>query len=78
MSPVARRGAGRRAPRLAADERLAGRITRVGRFAKVDPRRGRALPGFAQLLAFTGWMVFMEESFRRAVRARRTAGTDQG
>lgn len=74
MSTVSRHPALRRAPRLTTDERLASRITRVGRFAKVDPRRGRPLPGFTQLLAFLCWVVFVEESFRRAVRARSADG----
>jgi len=32
------------------------------------------LPGFTQLLAFLCWVVFVEESFRRAVRARSADG----
>lgn len=63
----------RRAPRLGGDERLAGRITRVGRFAKLDPGRGRPLPGPAKVLGALAWAVLVEESFRRAVSARRTA-----
>lgn len=66
----------RRAPHLRPDERLAGRITRIGRFARIDPRRGRPPPSFSSLLAFTAWAVLLEESFRRAVKAHRGGGPE--
>ena len=68
---AAGRAASRRAPRLRADERIAGHLTRVGRFAKVDPRRGKSLPGWLRWIGFAGWALFLEESLRRARGARR-------
>ena len=55
-----------RAPRLRPDQRLADSITRVGRFAKVDPRRGRELPKVVRVLGVVGWAALVGESFRRA------------
>jgi hypothetical protein len=64
----------RRAPRLGPHERIAKRITRLGRFRKIDPRRGRPLPSLPSLVAVVGWTVLLEESFRRAIAAARAAG----
>jgi len=57
---------GRRAPRLAPDDRLAPHLTRVGRFRAIDPSRGRPLPGLPAVLAFVGWGAMLAVSFRRA------------
>ncbi len=70
--------AGRRAPRLGPDERIASRITRVGRFRAIDPRRGRPLPTLSKVLAFVGWAVLLEESFRRSRRAARGPAATTG
>jgi hypothetical protein len=59
----------RRAPRLGPDELIAGHITRVGRFRKINPAKGRRLPHFSRVLGFIGWAVLVEESFRRARKA---------
>ena len=57
---------GRRAPRLAAGDRLAPHLTRVGRFRAIDPSQGRPLPGLGAVLAFVGWAAMLALSFRRA------------
>jgi len=56
----------RRAPRLAPDERIAAHVTRVGRFRRLDPTKGRRLPSRWKQLARIGWGILMVESFRRA------------
>jgi len=65
--------AGRRAPRLGPDERIAAHMTRVGRFRRIDPTRGRPLPRLVRVLAVLGWAALLGESFRRAL-AQRKAG----
>ena len=55
-----------RAPRLRPDQYLADSITRVGRFAKLDPRKGRNLPSLLQVLGVLSWAALVVESFRRA------------
>lgn len=59
-----------RAPRLRPDQLLADSITRVGRFARIDPRLGRDLPRLVRVLGVVGWAALVGESFRRA-RAQR-------
>jgi hypothetical protein len=56
----------RRAPRLRSDERLAGQITRLGRFRRIDPSRGRPLPPLRSILAVAAWAALLLQSFRRA------------
>lgn len=41
-------------------------MTRVGRFSRIDPRKGRKLPKIAHVLGVIGWGVLAAESFRRA------------
>lgn len=65
--------ASRRAPRLAPDERLAGYLTRRGRFTRLDPSRGRELPGRWKWLGAALWVAWMAYPFWRAHRA---AGDD--
>jgi hypothetical protein len=60
-----------RAPRLRPDQRLADSITRVGRFRRVDPRKGRDLPALTRVLGVVGWAALVAESFRRARAANR-------
>jgi hypothetical protein len=60
----------RRAPRLRPDERIASRITRLGRFRRIDPRRGRPLPSLSAVIGVALWGVLVEEAFRRARRRR--------
>jgi hypothetical protein len=55
-----------RAPRLRPDQHLADSITRVGRFARIDPLRGRRLPKLVHVLGVVGWVALTVESFRRA------------
>jgi hypothetical protein len=55
-----------RAPRLGSDQRLAPRITRLGRFRRIDPLRSRPLPRLPAILAGAAWALLLEESFRRA------------
>lgn len=55
-----------RAPRLRPDQYLADSITRVGRFAKRDPRKGRDLPSLLQVLGVLAWAGLVAEAFRRA------------
>jgi hypothetical protein len=59
-----------RAPRLRPDQHLADSITRVGRFAKIDPLEGRDLPSLIRVAGVLGWAALMAESFRRAWAAR--------
>jgi hypothetical protein len=63
--------AGRRAPRLGPDQRLAGHITRLGRFRAIDPKSPRPLPSLARVLGVAGWAILTAESLRRARRAVR-------
>lgn len=63
-----------RAPRLRPDQHLADSITRVGRFAAIDPLQGRDLPALLRVLAAVAWAALVGESFRRAWRARRPDG----
>jgi hypothetical protein len=63
-----------RAPRLRPDQLLADSITRVGRFAKIDPRKGRDLPSLVRVVGVLAWAALMAESFRRA----RAATPDDG
>ena len=60
-----------RAPRLRPDQYLADSITRVGRFRRVDPRKGRDLPKLAHALGVAAWVGLLVESFRRARAASR-------
>ena len=55
-----------RAPRLRPDQHLADSITRVGRFAAIDPLEGRRLPKLVRVLGVVGWVALTVESFRRA------------
>ena len=55
-----------RAPRLRPDQHLADSITRVGRFAAIDPLEGRRLPKVVHVLGVVGWVALTVESFRRA------------
>jgi hypothetical protein len=59
-------GGQRRAPRLGPDDRLAPYLTRVGRFAKLDPLKAAPRPTVAQMLGVVGWLVLTVESLRRA------------
>lgn len=59
----------RRAPRLGPDELIAPHITRLGRFRTMNPTKPRKLPGVSKFLGFVGWVVLLEESFRRAREA---------
>ncbi|HEX6255905.1 MAG TPA: hypothetical protein VFZ70_08850 [Euzebyales bacterium] len=59
-----------RAPRLRPDQHLADSITRVGRFAKIDPLDGRDLPRLIRVVGVLGWAALTAESFRRAWAAR--------
>jgi hypothetical protein len=60
-----------RAPRLRPDQLLADSITRVGRFARIDPRTGRKLPSLTHITATAAWLGLVVESFRRARAAAR-------
>jgi hypothetical protein len=51
---------------LRPDQHLADSITRVGRFAKIDPRRGRDLPSLLKVIGVLSWLGLLVESFRRA------------
>ena len=65
-----------RAPRLRPDQYLADSMTRVGRFAKRDPRKGRDLPSLLQVRGVLAWAGLLVEAFRRAraaVAAERAA-----
>lgn len=55
-----------RAPRLRPDQLLADSITRSGRFAEIDPRKGKPLPRIVHVLGVLGWVALAAESFRRA------------
>jgi hypothetical protein len=59
-------GRPQRAPRLRPDQHLADAITRVGRFAAIDPLKGRRLPKLIHVLGVLGWVALTVESFRRA------------
>ena len=66
----------RRAPRLGPGASIAGHITRRGRFARIDPRKGRPPPAVTHWFAVVGWALLVEESLRRAwVAARGPEGT---
>lgn len=70
-----------RAPRLRPDQRIAGHVTRVGRFRRLDPAKGRRPPTFWALLGRLGWAVLLVESLRRArrrVRGPDAVGEDHG
>jgi hypothetical protein len=67
-----------RAPRLRPDQRLADSITRIGRFAKIDPRKGRKLPRLVHVAGAMAWLGLVIESFRRARAARAAADTARG
>jgi hypothetical protein len=60
-----------RAPRLRPDQRIADSMTRVGRFAKIDPLEGRDLPTLVHVIATFAWLGLVIESFRRARAAVR-------
>ena len=66
-----------RAPRLRPDQLLADSITRVGRFARIDPRTGRKLPSFTHIVATAAWLGRVGESFRRARAAARSSEPDE-
>jgi hypothetical protein len=55
-----------RAPRLRPDQHLADSMTRVGRFAAIDPLQGRKLPKLIHVLGVVGWAALVGEAFRRA------------
>jgi hypothetical protein len=61
-------GVKQRAPRLRPDQLLADSLTRVGRFAGIDPRQGRRLPSLLKVLGVLSWLGLVVESFRRARR----------
>lgn len=61
----------RRAPRLGPDDRIAAHITRVGRFRRIDPTRGRPLPKLVRVVGALAWAALLGESFRRAFAGRR-------
>ena len=74
-------GVRQRAPRLRPDQYLADSMTRVGRFAKRDPRKGRKLPSLLQVLGVLAWAGLVVEAFRRAraaVAAERDTAADSG
>jgi hypothetical protein len=56
---------------LRPDQRIADSMTRVGRFAKIDPRKGRDLPALTHVIATIAWLGLLIESFRRARAAVR-------
>ena len=58
-----------RAPRLGPDQRIAGHVTRVGRFRRIDPSKGRQGPSRWALLGRLGWALLVAGSLRRAWRA---------
>jgi hypothetical protein len=64
----------RRAPRLAPDQRIAGHMTRVGRFRRIDPGTPQRPPTLSALLGRLGWAVLVEESLRRAWKRSRAGG----
>jgi hypothetical protein len=64
-----------RAPRLRPDQLLADSITRVGRFAKIDPRKGRDLPSLLRVAGVLAWAGLMIESFRRARASAAPSGS---
>ena len=66
-----------RAPRLRPDQLLADSITRVGRFARIDPRTGRKLPSLTHVTATAAWLGLVIESFRRARTAARSSEPDE-
>jgi hypothetical protein len=61
---------------LGPDEFIAGHITRLGRFAKKDPRKSQPLPGCARVLGVIAWAGFLAEMLRRARRTQ--TPSDQG
>lgn len=48
----------RPAPRLSADERIAGVITRTGRFAALNPAKPGTRPSWPQLAGVLAWAAF--------------------
>lgn len=58
----------RRAPRLRPDERIAPHITRRGRFRRIDPAKGRKLPGRWRWLGTGLWVAWMAFTGLRAWR----------
>ncbi|HSJ44340.1 MAG TPA: hypothetical protein VK923_06640 [Euzebyales bacterium] len=64
--PAGARPHSQRAPRLRPDQHLADSITRVGRFAAIDPLKGRSLPKLVRVLGVVAWVALTVESFRRA------------
>lgn len=50
--------AARPAPRLSPDERIAGLISRVGRFARIDPATPGTLPSWPQVAGVAAWAAF--------------------
>jgi len=66
-----------RAPRLRPDQLLADSITRVGRFAKIDPRKGRKLPSLTHITATAAWLGLVVQSFRRARAATKATDADR-
>lgn len=71
-------GVRQRAPRLRPDQYLADSMTRVGRFAKRDPRKGRKLPSLLQVLGVLAWAGLVVEAFRRARAAVAAEGDTAG
>ena len=68
----------RRAPKLGPDEFIAGHITRVGRFRKINPLKPKPLPSFSRILGVIGWAVFLEETLRRARKASKMEPAEGG
>ncbi|HWH31501.1 MAG TPA: hypothetical protein VNU01_02390 [Egibacteraceae bacterium] len=67
-----------RAPRLGPDQRIAAHVTRVGRFRRIDPSKGRRGPSRWALLGRLGWAVLVAESLRRAWRRSATGDSAAG
>lgn len=67
-----------RAPRLTPDQRIAGHVTRAGRFRRIDPGKGRRPPSFWALLGRLGWALLVVESLRRARSRTPAPGTPGG
>jgi len=65
-----------RAPRLRPDQHLADSITRVGRFAVIDPLEGRGPPRLVHVLGVIAWAALTIESFRRARASGDAPGPD--
>jgi hypothetical protein len=51
---------------LRPDQLLAHSMTRAGRFAEIDPAKGRKLPKLLHVVGVIGWAALTLESFRRA------------